>query len=247
MNDRTDMADALGEIVDDLAGTETTEDGTEAVIGPHDPSDPELIDLLERARGVLRPPLDPLARDAPVFGDHTFNPDMSTWTGKPPRHAAVLIALGTSESGELSVVLTERAAHLSSHAGQVALPGGKIEAGETPSMAATREAEEEVALLRQAVRPIGLCDPYLTRTGFLVVPVLALVDERTVLRPHPGEVAEAFVAPWTRLMDSAHRRELTATYQGRPRRFYETMVGEKRVWGVTAGIFKLVSERLYGS
>ncbi len=79
----------------------------------------------------------------------------------------------------------------------------------------------------------------------MVVPVLALLTQRVVLRPHPGEVSEVFLAPWARVMDDAFRAERIYTLEGRSRRFYETMVGDKSVWGVTAGIFKVVSERLY--
>ncbi|WP_420391708.1 NUDIX hydrolase [Acuticoccus sp.] len=206
---------------------------------------PDVAELLKRA-ATLRPPEGVLPADAPVFGDHLLNPHLAAPRDEPPpREAAVLVALGDGADGELCVVLTQRAAHLSAHAGQVALPGGKIEPGETPSAAAVREAHEEVALPPAALRVLGLTDPYLTRTGYFIVPVIALVTRPVVLRPEPGEVADAFVAPWHRVMDAAHRRELVIDRDGAPRRFYETMVGERRVWGVTAGIFKLVSERLY--
>ena len=215
------------------------------VVEPTDPDHPAVAALLAEAR-TLYPVDEHLAPGLPISGDHILNPD---WHGDvappPPREAAVLIALGPSASGELGVVLTERAGHLAAHAGQVALPGGKLEPGETPAMAALREAEEEVALPPAAVRPLGLVEPYLTRTGFMVVPVLALLTERAVLRPHPGEVSDIFLAPWVRVMDAAFRSEEVYTLEGRPRRFYQTMVGERCVWGVTAGIFKVVSERLY--
>lgn len=243
--DTTGTRAALADVVDDLDGAQRSRAGGCLDIHPARPDDPDVADILTRA-GRLHRALEPLSPDLPVFGDHDLNPDVPRRTnGGPVRQAAVLIALARDTRGVLSVVLTERAAHLSDHAGQVALPGGKIETGETPTMAATREAEEEVALPPDAVRSLGLFDAYLTRTGFLVVPVLALVTRPVTLKPEPGEVAAAFAAPWSLVMDAAERRQIAVDRDGTTRRFYETMVGERRVWGVTAGIFKMASERLY--
>ncbi|WP_226575051.1 NUDIX hydrolase [Acuticoccus sediminis] len=239
-----DDGDAIADVVEEAA--EDAAPGAPLVVEPHDPADPAVARLVERAR-LLHDPWARLSPDAPISGDHVLNPD---WHGDetppPPREAAVLIALAANAAGELGVILTERASHLSAHAGQVALPGGKIEKGETPTMAALREAEEEVELPPGAVEPLGIFEAYLTRTNYIVVPVLALVRERVTLRPHPGEVSEVFLAPWSRVMDAAYRHERSYELEGRRRRFYETMVGDKSVWGVTAGIFKVVSERLYG-
>ena len=240
-----DGSEAVADMFDALPEEDTADGDGSVTILPPDPDDPALKDVLNRARH-MHPPEHPLAPDVPLVGAHILTPD---WHGgadePPPREAAVLLALGRSATGELSVILTERAAHLSAHAGQVALPGGKLEAGETPSQAALREAQEEVHLPPSAVSPIGVAEGYLTRTGFIVIPVLGLIKSPAVLRPDPSEVADIFIAPWQRVMDAAHRRELSHHFEGRPRRFYEIMVGDKRVWGVTAGIFKHVSDRLY--
>ncbi len=136
----------MDEIVDDAATEKGG--GTGLVVEPHDPADPAVVAIMESARS-LHAVDDHLAPGVPISGDHILNPD---WHGDnappPPREAAVLIALGTNAEGELGVVLTERATHLSAHAGQVALPGGKLEAGETPAMAALREAERRSRCLR---------------------------------------------------------------------------------------------------
>lgn len=239
-----DGPERVADVVDRLPDELTTAGSGTVTILPYDEADPAVADVVARARD-MHPPEHPLAPDLPLVGDHILNPGWHGEDEPPPREAAVLLALGKSPTGELSVILTERAAHLSAHAGQVALPGGKLEAGETPAQAAIREAQEEIDLPPSAVLPIGVAEGYLTRTGFVVVPVLALVTAPAVLRPDPGEVADIFIAPWRRVMDAAHRRELSHHFEGRPRRFYEIMVGDKRVWGVTAGIFKHVSDRLY--
>jgi 8-oxo-dGTP pyrophosphatase MutT (NUDIX family) len=196
--------------------------------------------------GTLHTPRGVLAPDAPVWGDHILNPHLPLPQGAPPpRPAAVLLALTADEAGRLSLVFTERAAHLSAHAGQVGLPGGKIEAGETPAEAALREAEEEIALPRDAVHLLGLAEAYLTRTGFFVIPVLAVVRRPVTLRPDPSEVAGIFTARWESVMGGEHRREIAVERDGVTRRFYETMAEGRRIWGVTAGILKLVNDRLY--
>lgn len=214
-------------------------------LGPPPGWDPLLVDLVWRSR-ALHAPTGPLSPDAPVFGDHILNPDIAPVPGeRAPRPAAVLLAFGADEEGRLAVVLTERSAHLSAHAGQVALPGGKIEPGETPAEAALREAEEEVGLARDATAPLGLVETYVTRSGFSVVPVLALVRHETVLCPNPSEVAAAFTVPWADLTGALAPREAVIERDGVTRRFYETSVAGRRIWGVTAGILKLVNDRLF--
>jgi 8-oxo-dGTP pyrophosphatase MutT (NUDIX family) len=214
-------------------------------IGPPPGWDPNLVDLVWRSR-ALHAPGGPLSPDAPVFGDHVLNPDLAPVPGaRAPRPAAVLLAFGSDPDGRLALIFTERSRHLSAHAGQVALPGGKIEAGETPAEAALREAEEEVGLPRTALAPLGLVETYVTRSGFSVVPVLALVRREAILRPDPSEVEAAFTVPWADLIGSLAPREGVFERDGVTRRFYETRAAGRRIWGVTAGILKLVNDRLF--
>lgn len=219
--------------------------GEGLVVHALDDSHAALRDLRRRALR-LHAPAAPLSPEVPWGGDHVLNPHLvPADAAAPPRDAAVLIALMADAAGEPCVLFTERAGHLSDHAGQIALPGGKIETGETPADAACREAEEEVALPREAVEPLGLAEPYCTRTGFLVVPVVAVLRRDAVLSPDPAEVAAAFTVPWTHVMDAANQREFDFERNGERRRMLELIYEDRRIWGVTAGILRLVHQRLY--
>ena len=217
-------------------------DDESLVVGPVPRDDPLIVDLAWLSRRIDRPEAA-LDTRAPA-GEHVDNPHLPPAGGRP-HLAAVLIALATAADGTLSIILTERSAHLKKHAGQIALPGGKLEAGETPVAAALREAEEEIALPPRTVEVLGTTVPYLTRTGFLVVPVLGFLRAGATLHPNPGEVAAVFTAPFRHVMTLQNHREITFQSGGATRTVHEVMVGERRVWGVTAGILRLVHEKLY--
>ena len=145
-----------------------------------------------------------------------------------------------------NLILTQRAANLRDHSGQVALPGGKIDPSDpTPAAAALREAEEEIGLHPTAVQLVGYIDPYLSGTGFLVTPVIGLVAPEATYRPNPAEVADVFEVPLPVLMDRERYRLRSRDWQGRTRWFYALTFGERLIWGVTAGILNNLRERLY--
>ena len=200
-----------------------------------------LADIRERLSASSA---DLRARDT---GDHILNPDMgpyARWDG-PPREAAVLIPI-VEHPHEPTVILTVRTAHLSSHAGQVAFPGGKIDKEDNgPAAAAIREAEEEIGLYPKSVRPIGELAPYLTGSGYKVVPVVAEVALDHPLVPNPHEVDDVFEVPLSFLMDPANHQKQSRKWEGRDRYFYAMPFGERYIWGVTAGIIRSLYETVY--
>ncbi|QWC56379.1 CoA pyrophosphatase [Erythrobacter sp. 3-20A1M] len=156
--------------------------------------------------------------------------------------AAVLIAVTERENP--GVILTQRPQDMRDHPGQVAFPGGKIDAGEDAIAAALREAEEEIALSPADVRVIGATDRYQTGTGFEITPVLGVIPPDLPLVANPGEVAAWFEAPLATLLDRASWEEHSAFWRGVERRYLEYHHDGYRIWGVTAAIIANLSRRI---
>lgn len=181
-------------------------------------------------------PLDPpLPEDiASERGDHSLNLDMMPVL--PLKHAAVLVPLIDRPDG-LTVLFTQRTSHLAHHAGQVSFPGGHIEPEDGgPAETALRETEEEVGLDRRKVEIVGRLDTYVTRTGFVVTPVVGLVSPPFSLRPDPHEVAEIFEVPLRFLLDRRNHERCSAEFEGRTRFFWAMPYGRHFIWGATAGM-----------
>lgn len=157
--------------------------------------------------------------------------------------AAVLIAI-TDVPHDPQVILTQRPRAMRDHPGQVAFPGGKIDPGENAITAALREAEEELALPREAVRVIGTSDVYHTGTGFLVTPVVAVVPPGLTLIPNPEEVEAWFEAPLSLLLDPTSWTANEVFWRGANRRYLELEWQGFRIWGVTAAIIANLSRRI---
>ena len=159
--------------------------------------------------------------------------------------AAVLIPLVTHDHG-LAAILTERAAHLYDHAGQVSFPGGRHEPHDDgPVATALREAHEEIGLVPEAVQVIGCLDAQDTSTGFSVVPVVGLVDPVYSLTLDSFEVEAAFEVPLAFLFEGSNKRREEMIWRGRQRVYdiYNDFQGHK-IWGVTARIIGSLQEAL---
>jgi 8-oxo-dGTP pyrophosphatase MutT (NUDIX family) len=188
--------------------------------------------MASRLRQALaRPPAEP-----PLEGDL---PELRAQAKIP---AAVLVAV--TDRPQPGLILTVRREHLRTHAGQIAFPGGRIEAGEDPIAAALREAHEELLVEPDRVETAGVIQPYRTVTGFVVTPVIGVIPPDLPLQPHEYEVADWFEAPLAFVLDPANQRRVSALFQGQTRHYYEIVWNDRRIWGATAAMIVNLSRRL---
>lgn len=207
-----------------------------------------LADFLDRAgRGLSHrpPPFYTEGALGQVNGDHALQPSLEGLAPKkPPRHAAVLVPIIARP--EPGVLLTQRSAKLSNHAGQIAFPGGRVDPEDADEQAAAlREAREEVGLDSALVRHLGYLDGYLSGTGFWIVPVVGLVAADYALTLNPAEVDEAFEVPLKFLMTPANHQRQSRDWQGTLRHYYAMPYEGRFIWGATAGMLRNLYERVY--
>jgi 8-oxo-dGTP pyrophosphatase MutT (NUDIX family) len=166
----------------------------------------------------------------PVYGD-----DGTEGRDQAATPAAVLVPVVLH--AELTVLFTQRTAHLKSHAGQVSFPGGRAEPGDpSAEFTALREAEEEIGLPARSVEVLARLPDYRTRTGFRVTPVVGLLRPPLALAPDPREVDEVFEVPLAFLLDPANRQRRTREYQGTTVGYYVFEYQQRVIWGATAGM-----------
>ncbi|WP_374657544.1 CoA pyrophosphatase [Phenylobacterium sp.] len=193
--------------------------------------------------------LDPLEVGASAHVASDFDLGPNAFPNEPVdlKPAAVLVGLIERPAG-YSVLLTRRADTLRRHTGQIALPGGRSDPGETPWTTALREAHEEVGLAPDFVSVAGLSSPYRTGTGYLVTPVVGFIQQGFTLQANPAEVADIFETPFGFLMDPAnHEQHERQGPGGETRRFYAMTHEDRFIWGATAGMLRALYERLYGA
>lgn len=165
---------------------------------------------------------------------------------RPRTQAAVLIGLVGHASGP-SILLTQRTAHLKDHAGQISLPGGRIEPGDADAVAAAlREAQEEIGLDPARVEILGEIEPYDTVTGFRIHPIVGWIEPPVALAADPFEVADVFEVPLRWVLDTANHRRDSHMREGKARHFYVLPFEERHIWGATAGILVNLAHRLDG-
>ncbi len=160
--------------------------------------------------------------------------------------AAVLVPLIKRDSG-LTVLFTQRTAHLADHAGQISFPGGRTEAGDSStSDTALREAEEEIGLPRSQVDVLGMLSDYYVATGFRVTPVVGLIEAPFPVKLDSFEVAEIFEVPLDFFLDPANHEQHSMSYQGKQRHYYAMPYQGRFIWGATAGILYNLYQALRG-
>lgn len=180
-----------------------------------------------------------LAQPGGPTSDHDLNPGLAPAPGSL-RPAAVLVAIEGTR-----LVLTRRSSRLSHHPGQIAFPGGRVDAGDDgPAAAALREAHEEIGLPPSHVMLLGTMPVHTTVTGFAVTPVVGVITRPFAPRAEPGEVDEVFTVPLAHVLDARNFAVQWRLWRG-ARRFYDTVpYGPYYIWGATARILAALAARI---
>lgn len=210
------------------------------------PLDPAFADPAARGAPIDPQRLTAAAVRARFAAPPAWQPEIDT-DGRialldgPPRPAAVLVPL-VARGERLSVLLTERTAHLHDHAGQVSFPGGRTDEGDrSPVHTALRETEEEIGLAPHAVEVLGTLPDYVVATGYRVTPVVGLIEREFTLRVDEFEVAEVFEVPLAFLMDPANHQRRVVNVGAMARTFYAMPYHARRryfIWGATAAMLR---------
>lgn len=167
------------------------------------------------------------------------------YLGDTVQHRAAAVLIPITDRAEPGVILTQRPTWLRSHAGQVAFPGGKVDDSDENSIfAALREAEEELNIPPARVEVIGVADTYYSGSGYSIAPVVGIIPPDLEIQPNPQEVEDWFEVPLAFLLDPANSIKKEANWNGQQRSYYDMQWGERRIWGVTAGIIANLARRL---
>ena len=167
------------------------------------------------------------------------------YLGGTVQHRAAAVLIPITDRAEPGVILTQRPTWLRSHAGQVAFPGGKVDDSDENSIfAALREAEEELNIPPARVEVIGVADTYYSGSGYSIAPVIGIIPPDLEIQPNPQEVEDWFEVPLAFLLDPANSIKKVANWNGQQRSYYDMQWGERRIWGVTAGIIANLVRRL---
>ncbi|NSY37426.1 CoA pyrophosphatase [Leisingera sp. ANG59] len=196
-------------------------------------------DLTDRIAAALN-------RQGGGSSDFDLNPGTVLPAGRKLRPAGVLVPV-TIASGAPRLILTKRSSALKHHPGQIAFPGGKVDAGDKDaSAAALREGWEEIGLPQDLPQIVGCLPEHETVTGFSVTPVVALIHDRFDERPEKGEVAEVFSVPLEHVLEAENYIIESRRWRGIRRRYYTVPYGPYYIWGATARILRGLAVRMEG-
>lgn len=159
--------------------------------------------------------------------------------------AAVLVPLVFRPQG-MTVLLTQRTAHLAHHPGQISFPGGRFEEEDACDAVACalRETEEEIGLGQDRVAVLGCLDERSSRTGFRVTPVIGIVHPPFDLALDDFEVAEVFEVPLDFLGEPRNRSLERVMHEGKERSFWSIVWQGRKIWGLTAAILVTLVDEL---
>lgn len=194
--------------------------------------------MMDDLIGALRP------LSAPPSAPGWNHAHMTAFLGHTERRPAAVL-LGFREGLQPRLVLTVRTGELTTHAGQVAFPGGRSDPSDANALTtALRESEEEIGLDRTLVTPLGYLDCFETISSYCITPVVARFAADAVLHPSPGEVAEVFEVPLSFFLEPANLRRYTMEFRGRRRSMVEFVHSGHRIWGATAAMLLNLLQRM---
>lgn len=183
----------------------------------------------------------------------TLNQFLNRFVMQPPltvpksaisgRRAAVLVPV--IDGPEPGLLLTRRSSHLRKHAGQVAFPGGMQDATDNSLVhTALREAEEEVGILPQDVRVVGVLPPVTSSTGFAVTPVVGVIPAGMTLNINPDEVESTFAMPLAEALRISRYSGMTLRRGHRQHQVWLSWYEDYFIWGMTAGIIRALGQQI---
>lgn len=184
-----------------------------------------------------------LGRSTGKSSDFDLNPNVARASGGALRPAAVLVPIWLHQ-GQARLILTKRSSHLKHHPGQIAFPGGKVDATDTsPEAAALRESWEEIGLPPDRVEILGRLASHETVTHYDMTPILGIVRDAFTPTPEIGEVDEVFSVPLSHVLDLSRYVIEGRVWMNQPRQYYAVPYGPYYIWGATARILHGLAER----
>lgn len=209
-------------------------------------------DLRRRSAAKLTAPKDRISADRHEktgSSDFVLNPGLLELLEpeRERRQAAVLIPVIERDDAP-TVLFTKRSESLTTHAGQISFPGGKMDETDSDVIeTALRETREEIGIDKAYIEPVGFLDDYITATAFRIAPLVAVIRPGFEIMPEHNEVDEVFEVPFAYLMNSANHEIHTREWRGAQRLFYAMPYEERFIWGATAGMLRNLYECLYSA